>query len=968
MRRIAASPARHRIVTTSAVAALATALAAGVAPPAAAALTARPAPLTSRPSIAAAVPAMITSGLAAPAAGWAKPAYRAGDFGGGLVRSILPAGENGLVNAAELAAFESTGARPAGSQDQLAPYASLLYAGPGLTDAQLPAYYNDESFGVRPGEVTATVRPNPNVPVVIYYDQHHVPHIYGATDQAMAYGAGWAAGHDRLFLMDVLRHYGSGTLSQFLGPSCADEQMDHDQLLVADYTKAQASAQIAALPAEYGPQGARLVAMGKAYVAGINAYIAATGTDPSLLPADYAAVGAPPQPWSPADIISVASLIGGIFGKGGGAEISNAALLQYLDRQLGSRAAGEAAFTAFKDQNDPAAPTTVPASFPYEIPGTINPATTAMPDNAAAPLTGGPTGTTAGCNATPPNRAALAIIASLLRLPRSMAMSNALLVDAAHSVTGHPIAVFGPQVGYFAPQILMQEDLHAPDIAAEGAAFPGSSFVVELGRGPDFAWSATSAGSDVVDQRLELICNPAGGPAAPHGTYYRFNGKCVPMTHHTFTEKCVPKPGGTGGPVVIRHQLYNTRHGIVQGWTTAGGRPVAVVSQRSTFGHEVDSGVGFLHWNTPSLTTSPQTWQIGAHQIQYTFNWFYVDDQHIAYYQSGLDPIRPSDVNPNLPAWGTGIAEWQGFLPAAAHPQAIDPPRGYLTSWNNKPAPGFSAADDNYSFGPVQRVQSLNQEIAHQFAIHDGKLTEADLVTAMETAAAVDLTGRQVTPLLLAETAGRTEPAGVRAMLSLLRTWMADGALRKKANPSDPQYAHAAAIAIMDELWPRLIRAVFDPLFAAGGIQSANGTATGYRVFPMAFEDTPNGGGAHHGSAYQDGWDGYLVKILDQLRGQPVAQPFPPAVTSQICGGGLPACPAAIDRALAATYQALVTANAGSTNVAAWTEDTATHAAGQTMPAYDNIQFLSVGLIGQPAIDWQNRPTFQQVAQFPAHR
>jgi len=333
---------------------------------------------------------------------------------------------------------------------------------------------------VAPGDITATVQPNPNVPVTIYYDQHHVPHIYGATDQALAFGAGWAATHDRLFLMDVLRHYGSGTLSQFLGPSCADEQMDHDQLLVADYTPAQAQAQIAALPKEYGAQGTRLVIMGTAYVNGINDYIAATSTDPSLLPADYAAVGAPPQPWTTADIISIASLIGGIFGKGGGGEVANAALLQYLDRQLGSASAGQAAFTAFKEQNDPAAPTTVTASFPYEIPGTIDTATTAMPDNAAAPLSGGPTDTTPGCSLTAPNKAALGIVASLLRLPRSMAMSNALLVDAAHSTTGHPIAVFGPQVGYFAPQILMQEDLHSPGIAAEGAAFPGVSFVVQL--------------------------------------------------------------------------------------------------------------------------------------------------------------------------------------------------------------------------------------------------------------------------------------------------------------------------------------------------------------------------------------------------------------------------------------------------------------------------------------------------------
>jgi hypothetical protein len=87
-----------------------------------------------------------------------------------------------------------------------------------------------------------------------------------------------------------------------------------------------------------------------------------------------------------------------------------------------------------------------------------------------------------------------------------------------------------------------------------------------------------------------------------------------------------------------------------------------------------------------------------------------------------------------------------------------------------------------------------------------------------------------------------------------------------------------------------------------------------------------------------------------------------------VCGGGLAACPAAIDRALADAYQALVTANRASTDVASWTQDTATAAAGQTMPVYDQIQFASIGIVGQPAIDWQNRPTFQQVAQFPAHR
>ena len=93
----------------------------------------------------------------------------------------------------------------------------------------------------------------------------------GSTPEAGAFGAGYAQAEDRLFLMDVLRHYGEGTLSSFIGPSCADEQMDHDQLLLAPYTEKQADAQVADLPKEYGAQGQLAENMIDAYVAGINA-------------------------------------------------------------------------------------------------------------------------------------------------------------------------------------------------------------------------------------------------------------------------------------------------------------------------------------------------------------------------------------------------------------------------------------------------------------------------------------------------------------------------------------------------------------------------------------------------------------------------------------------------------------------------------------------------------------------------
>jgi hypothetical protein len=442
--------------------------------------------------------------------------------------------------------------------------------------------------------------------------------------------------------------------------------------------------------------------------------------------------------------------------------------------------------------------------------------------------------------------------------------------------------------------------------------------------------------------------------------------------HEVYTEVAVPKPAGAGAPTVIQHDIYRTRHGVVQGWTTSGGKPAAVVNQRSTYEHDIDSVVGFLRWGQPALTHDVASWKQGAAQIGYTFNWFYVDDRDTGYFVSGRDPVRPKNVDPNLPSSGTGNAEWTGFLPAAQHPQQVNPPQGFFVSWNNKPAPGFSAADEQYGYGPVFRSVMLVNQLKAQLTTHGGRVTRAQVAQAMETAASQDLDGVTVLPQLLAYLQSRPEAPRVAAMLTELRTWMADGTHRKKNATGDAQYRDAAAVAIMDELMPNLIRAIYDPLLAAGGVGSVgnNGGASdpGYTILPMQFVNTPNSGGQHLGSAYDGGYEGYLQKTLAQLRGQSPPAPFDPVITSRWCGGGPASCGAAIDGALARTYDALKTANGGSTSVHGWTSSTASHAAGQTMPQFDAIAFKALGVVGQPNIDWQNRPTFQQVVQFPRHR
>ncbi len=937
--------------------------------------------------------AAVAVGTGTPAVAQAGPGhYREGDYADGQAMYVLPPGENGLVNADDALKFETTKQRPAASDDQLSQYANLLYGTKSLTNAKLSRYFNDESFGVKPADVTRTETPGTGV--TIYRDKHDMPHVYGKTDAAAAFGAGYAQAEDRLFLMDVLRHYGAGTLSSFLGASCQFEQMDHDQLLLSPYTPAQAKAQVDALPKRYGAQGVQAKKAIESYVEGVNAYIDATRTDSNKLPADYVA-GAPdqavPRKWTEADVVSIAGLIGGIFGRGGGSEVDNAHLLTFLQRKYGTKP-GLSAYRDLNHQNDPLAPTTITdKTYRYDVRIKKQDKTlTAMPDSGA--LTGGPQGTAPGCGngsgATAPptspapptlpglpldkqgttrDQTALNIIGALKAMPSHM--SNALVVNGSRTRSGHPIAVFGPQVSYFAPQILSVIDIHSPNIAAEGASFPGTG-LVELGRGKDYAWSATSAGSDLIDMRVEKICNPSGGAPAANGRSYVFKGKCIAMKHEEFDETALPKASGAGAPAMLKHSIYKTRHGVVQGWTTVKGKPVAIVQQRSTYNHDIDSVVGFLGFANPHLTHDAASWMKSAGKISFTFNWFYADNRDTGYYVSGRDPVRNPAVDPTLPTWGTGKAEWRGYLSYAQHPHEINPKRGYFISWNNKPAPGF-ATDGEYAYGQSFRSLMLDKQLRKQIAAHPRGVERSDVVKAMETAASQDLDGVTLNNLILKYVGKRHESAGVKAMLSQLRSWQTRGSHRIKAKHGDTQYADHAAVAISDELVPNLIRAFYDPILASGGAAgvTSNGGATlpGYAKLPMQWVNTPNSGDSHLGSAYDGGYEGYLMSTFQQLMGRHPADGFGKVLTRHECHGGPSTCHRAVDQALKKTYDALVKAN-GSSAVSSWTDSTASHAAGQTMPEYDAIILRPLGIVGQPNLDWQNRPTFQQVVEFPRHR
>ena len=216
--------------------------------------------------------------------------------------------------------------------------------------------------------------------------------------------------------------------------------------------------------------------------------------------------------------------------------------------------------------------------------------------------------------------------------------------------------MLGPQVGYFVPQILMEEDLHGPGIDARGATFPGVNLYVQLGHGRDYAWSATTATSDNVDTFAEVLCQD--------DTHYLYRGECRAMHKLDVTNSWKPNVSDQTPPGSETLTVYRTVHGIVFARGKVGGKDVAFVTARTTYFHEADSALGFIELNDPGYVHDPASFQLAAAKINFLFNWSYVDSKHIAYALSGAMPQRAPGTSPDFPILGTGQYDWKGFDPS----------------------------------------------------------------------------------------------------------------------------------------------------------------------------------------------------------------------------------------------------------------------------------------------------------------
>src|SRR5215212_8832354 len=495
--------------------------------------------------------AAVAALLAIPAAGGAKADSAA------VALNILPPGQSGDLR------FPPT------AKDQLRLYDGLTRLLGHVRPPDLARYFKPELFGVT-GKTVRSERPRAGVRIL--RDRWGVPHVYGRTRADVEFGAGYATAEDRYVLMELLR--GPGRLAALDVPGVDPLALANAgrQFVPTAAADARISQQLE-LARSAGARGRQLVADVQSYVAGINAY--------------YAKRNQGLRPWTTTDVIAAGTLLGANLGVGGGDEVRRSMFLNALQLEQGG-ARGYETWRWLAQRNQSDAPVSVDGTFPYdtkEVPQHAN----VVLDDGSFRLSGG----------APP---------LTFHFHNPVAASNALLVSGRRSLTHRPLFVAGPQVGYSYPEILLELDLHGGGIDARGAAFPGLSFYVLLGRGKDFAWSATSANSDVVDQYVETLC---GGD----DVHYLYDGECRAMTT---LDAGVLK--GTATEPDREIVFRETVHGPVAGYATYGGRRAAISTKPSTRGRELLSTLAFQDLNTNRVHDARSFFRT-MNQLEFTFNW-----------------------------------------------------------------------------------------------------------------------------------------------------------------------------------------------------------------------------------------------------------------------------------------------------------------------------------------------------------
>lgn len=508
----------------------------------------------------------------------------------------------------------------------------------------------------------------------IYRDNYGVPHIFAETNDGLFEAYGYAVAEDRLWQLESNRRSSRGTRAEILGPAFVAADRD---ARTHGYTDAEIDAQKAMLSAEEQ-------AIVEAYARGINRYVdEVVKPDPlNRLPFEFHVLGlGAPEPWTARDAVRYMVFFS-LPPPGVGRELTNQAILNNLFSLHKDKGEAEVLkiFDDLRWVNDPDAPATIPNDGAHGKKQRPIPRPHASQLNAVAP------------KHDDDSEAAAASVA----IPRFG--SHAWVVSAAKSANGHPMLFGGPQLMFPTPQLMHEVQLKGGNgFNVTGMALAGAPMVA-IGRTRHTAWSITNGlAADPVDHYREQMCGAGSG--------YVFNGGCEPYVVRT--EQIAVK-----GATTVSHTVRRSVHG-----------PVVAETGNFRFARkgayqnlEIGDWRGLMAMNRAH---NIDDFKAAIEQIVSSYNFLYADTKgNIAYWLAGRVPVRPEGFDSRLPVPGDGSAEWlDGRQPI---PSSINPARGWLANWNNKPSKDYDNPDNRLS-GKQDRLLDIEDKLAN------GKISEPDM-------------------------------------------------------------------------------------------------------------------------------------------------------------------------------------------------------------------------------------------------
>jgi len=546
-------------------------------------------------------------------------------------------------------------------------------------------------------------------PAKVIVDHWGIPHIRAANVHDAFFVQGWNAARDRLWQIDLWRKRGLGLLSASFGASYVAQDRATRLLLY----RGDMAAEWASYPAEARDET-------KAFVAGINAYVAQVSAGRAALPREFALTGTTPDRWSTDDVVRIRShaLVGNLAD-----EVERARLV----------CKGGAPFLTLHRKIEPV--------HEIHVPDGLDPCSV-LADVLDNYLLG-----TKSVSFAPPLLAQAglpgAVWADSVTLANNQEGSNNWVVDAAHSATGRPILANDPHRAHGVPSLRSLVDMAAPGLHIAGAgepSLPGVSF----GHNETVAWGLTIFYADQED--LYVYQTSADHPGA-----YLYQGNWQPF-------RLVRETIAVRGEAPRDVELAYTRHGPVihqdEGhafalrtvWTEPGGAGYFNAAWLYRANSWADFTVAHNHWSAPSL------------------NLVYADTHgDIGWRPSAFIPQRRG-WDGMMPVPGDGRYEWHGMIPGPDLPEIRNPARGFIATANAMDLPRDWPSETR-PIGFVWPDPSRLDEIEARLGAKP-KLTLDDM-SAIQT----DTTSRlalRATALLGGLDAGDPD---ARAAIALLKGW-----------------------------------------------------------------------------------------------------------------------------------------------------------------------------------------------------